>query len=120
MIARSSAALAPALAVASALALASCATLSAERVVYVEVDGDNSCLVTIDGRAHALPAETAALARRLRILAGPRASALMSLRPALTRPGCWDEAVAMVRAAGFPRIGFFGEEPERGAGPVGG
>jgi len=97
-----------------ALALASCATLSGDRIIYVEVGGDNSCVVTIAERTYPLPAQTRTLSTRLRGLAGLRASALMSPRPALTRPGCWDEAMALVRAAGFRRIGFFSEEPEPG------
>ncbi len=102
-----------------ALAIGGCATLSGERIVYVDVGGDNRCLVTIGARGYALPDEVAVLARRLRGLAGPRSSALMSPRPALTSPGCWDEAMALVRAAGFRRIGFFSEEPEPGAERIG-
>jgi len=102
-----------------ALASGGCATLSGERIVYVEVGGDNVCVVTIAARAFALPGEEAGLARRLRGLAGPQASALMSPRPALTSPGCWDEAVALVQAAGFRRIGFFSEEPEAATERIG-
>ena len=101
------------------IALCGCATLSGERIVYVDVGGDNACIVTIGERAYSLPDGSAGLAQRLRALSGPRASALMSPRPALTSPGCWDEAMALVRAAGFRRIGFFSEEPEPSAERVG-
>jgi hypothetical protein len=80
-------------------------------LVYVEVSGDNACLVDAAGRQFALPGQSAKLAARLGRLAQRSDSALMSRPPALTRPGCWDEAVALVQAAGFRRIGFFTDEP---------
>ncbi len=108
-----------AISIPAAFAIASCATLSGERIVYVEVGGDNACIVTIGRAAHPLPAQRETLGRRLRSAARGGASALMSPQPALTSPGCWDDVVAMVQAAGFRRIGFFSEEPESGAERVG-
>jgi hypothetical protein len=94
-------------------ALSGCATLPGGGAVWIGVDGDNDCRIDADGRAFALPADEARLADRLRRLARRSPSALIGPPPARTSPGCWDQAVAMVRAAGFARIGFFSnDEPE--------
>lgn len=91
--------------------LSACATMAGGDLVYIDVHGDDSCLVEAAGQRFALPEEVEALAARLRMLARRSDSALMSPPPALTRPGCWDEAVALVQAAGFRRIGYFSDEP---------
>ena len=91
-------------------ALAGCATPG---LPYIAVGGDNSCIVEAAGARFSLPEEAPALAARLRRLARRSQTALMSERPALARPGCWDEAVAAVQAAGFARIGFYSDEPDR-------
>ena len=92
--------------------VAACATPS---LPFIAVTGDNSCIVEAAGIRFDLPGEAAALAARLRALARRSQTALMSERPALARPGCWDEAVAAVQAAGFRRIGFFTDEPDPAA-----
>lgn len=86
--------------------------MSGNRVVWVGVDGDNDCRIDAAGRTFALPADEARLAERLRRLARRSRSALIGPPPARTSPGCWDSAVALVRAAGFERIGFFSNDPE--------
>lgn len=94
-------------------ALCGCATVAGSGgPVWIGVDGDNDCRIDADGRAFALPAEEAGLAERLRRLARRSPSALIGPPPARTSPGCWDQAVAMVQAAGFARIGFFRNEPD--------
>lgn len=92
--------------------LAGCATGAGDGggPVWIGVDGDNDCRVDADGEPFALPADEARLAQRLRRLARRGGSAIIGPPPALTSPGCWDQAVAMVRAAGFERIGFFSNE----------
>ena len=89
--------------------LAACATTPA--LPYVAVAGDNTCIVTVAGASYALPDQAPALAARLAGLARRSHSALIGPRPALARPGCWDEAVAAVQAAGFRRIGYFADDP---------
>jgi len=91
--------------------LSACATVGGNRVVWVGVDGDNDCRIDAAGEPFALPADEARLAERLRRLARGSRSALIGPPPARTSPGCWDAAVALVRAAGFARIGFFSNEP---------
>ncbi len=95
-------------------ALCGCATVAGTGgPVWIGVDGDNDCRIDADGRAFALPADEARLAERLRRLARRSRSAMIGPPPARTSPGCWDQAVDMVRAAGFARIGFFrNEEPD--------
>jgi hypothetical protein len=88
-----------------------CTTVSGNGIAFINVSGDNECLIEAAGREYAVPAEQAQLAERLRRLAGRSPTALMGARPALARPGCWDEVVAMVQAAGFRRIGFYSEDP---------
>ena len=85
--------------------------MSGGGIALINVGGDNDCRIEAAGRHYALPADETALAERLRALARRSPSALMSRPPALARPGCWDEAVAMVQAAGFHRIGFYSEDP---------
>ena len=98
--------------VALLLALApGCATLPEGGLVWIGVDGDNDCRIDAAGEPFALPADAARLAERLRRLARRTSSALIGPPPARTSPGCWDAAVALVRAAGFTRIGFFSNEP---------
>ena len=94
------------------LPVAACATPS---LPYIAVAGDNTCIVEAAGVRFSLPRQAPALAERLRRLARRADAALMSERPALARPGCWDEAVALVRAAGFARIGYFSEDPDPSA-----
>lgn len=93
---------------AAIMTLTACATPS---LPYIAVTGDNSCIVDAAGARFSLPNQAPALAAHLRRLARRSQTALMSERPALARPGCWDEAVAAVRAAGFSRIGFFTDDP---------
>ena len=100
-----------AFAAASIILAAACATVPGDGLVYVEVSGDNACLVEAAGRRFVLPGQAQALAARLARLAQRSDSALMSRPPALARPGCWDQAVVLVQAAGFRRIGFFTDEP---------
>jgi hypothetical protein len=97
------------LAAALLASLPACATLAGGDIVWIEVAGDNACRIEASGQSFALPAEEPALAAHLRRLARAGDSALMSPRPALTSPGCWDSAMALVRAAGFRRIGYFSE-----------
>ena len=92
-------------------ALPACATVGGGGIAFVNVGGDNACRIETAGREYVLPEEQALLAERLRRIARRSPSALMSPRPTLARPGCWDEAVAMVQAAGFRRIGFYSEDP---------
>lgn len=98
------------------LALAACATtaLDDDRIVFLDIDGDNTCIVTLDERAFALPDAATALARQLQRDARRGASAVIGPRPSRARPGCWDEAVAAVNAARFRRIGFLTDEPDGG------
>ena len=95
--------------------LPACATPT---LAYIAVTGDNACIVEAAGARFALPGQAPAFPAHLRRLARRSDTALMSERPALARPGCWDEAVAAVQAAGFRRIGYFTDDPEP-AGPVG-
>ena len=93
-------------------ALAGCATVPADDLVWIEVAGDNRCAVEAAGRSYALPDDSASLGEALRRLARRSGGALMSPRPVRASPGCWDEAMALVRAANFRRFGYFSTLPE--------
>lgn len=96
------------------LALASCATTGRDALVFIDVGGDNACLVEVDGRSYALPGGEAGLAAHLERLAGRGGGALMGPRPARTTAGCWDAAMALALDAGFARIGYLLDGPPGG------
>lgn len=91
--------------------LSACATPGRGDLVFIDVDGDNSCFVEAGGRRFALPGGEAGLAAHLHALAAQAGGALMGPRPARTSPGCWDAAIALALRAGFTRIGYFSETP---------
>ena len=95
-------------------ALSGCATVGRDNLVYIDVGGDNDCLVEAGGRRFALPGGEARLEAHLRRLAAHAGGALMGPRPQRTSPGCWDAAIALALHAGFARIGYFSEAPPRG------
>jgi hypothetical protein len=95
-------------------ALPGCATVARENLVYIDVGGDNDCVVEAGGRRFALPGGEAGLAAHLHALAAQAGGALMGPRPARTSPGCWDAAIALALHAGFARIGYFSESPAPG------
>ncbi len=98
--------------------LAACTTLTRNDAVFIEVRGDNSCLVDVEGRGFALPAAEAGLAAHLGRLAARTAGVVIGPRPARARPGCWDRAVALALRAGFRRIGYVSDGPPA-AGEIG-
>lgn len=92
-------------------ALSGCATVARTDLVYIDVGGDNACVVEAGGRRFVLPSGESGLAAHLHALAAHAGGALMGPRPARASPGCWDAAIGLALRAGFPRIGYFSEIP---------
>ncbi|PWG02900.1 hypothetical protein [Sphingosinicella humi] len=91
--------------------LTACASLTRDDAVFIDVGGDNSCVIEVEGRRFALPSAEARLEAHLRRLAARTAGVVIGPRPARARPGCWDRAVALALRAGFARIGYLSDAP---------
>lgn len=98
--------------------LPACATLGRDDLVWIDVGGDNNCVIDVEGRRFVLPGSETGLAAHLGRLADRTGGAVMGPRPARTSPGCWDAAMALARDAGFARLGYVSDAP-RPAGVVG-
>ena len=89
-----------------------CATTRSAPLVWIGVDGDDSCIAEVNGRHFSLPADSASLGAYLKQTARSAGGAVMGERPARTSAGCWDEVMALARAARFKRLGYISEGDE--------
>lgn len=97
---------------AATLALAGCATATEKSasLVYVGLAGAGPCSVALDGRRYQLPQDAAALARQAKQLAARSDGAIVGGEEGLSF-ACWRESMAIIRQAGFPRLGLVAEAP---------
>jgi hypothetical protein len=94
--------------------LSACASLTREDLVFIDVGGDNSCLIEVEGRRFALPGAEDALASHMSDLAARVGGALMGPKPERTTAGCWETAMTLAVEAGFARIGYLTDAPPYG------
>ena len=87
-------------------ALSACATLPQRDLVWIGVSGDEPCLVALDDRRFALPADAARLDTLARRLARRSAGALIGEVDGATSFTCWSRAIAALSGVGFRRLGL--------------
>jgi hypothetical protein len=91
--------------------LGGCATAPREpALAYLSLAGSGPCTVDIDNRRYVLPGDRAALDRRMKRLAARTEGAIVAGEEALSF-ACWRETMAIVRRAGFPKLGLVTDAP---------
>ena len=95
------------------LLLPACASGSQDDLVWIEVSGDQTCLVQAEGALFTLPGQEMVLKAHLQRLAQQAGGALVGAEPDRTSLACWAAATLATRNVGFRRVGLlaFPEPP---------
>jgi hypothetical protein len=92
-------------------ALIGCVTTPREPLTYLVLAGSGPCTVDVDEQRFTLPADGAPLAARLRQTAKRVEGALVDAGEEPLSFACYREAMALIKKAGFPRLGLVTAAP---------
>ena len=91
--------------------LGGCATVAREPLVYVVLAGSGPCTVDLNEKRFTLPAEAEPLGRALTRVAKNAEGALIDSGEEPLSFACYREGMALVRKAGFARLGLITAAP---------
>ncbi len=91
--------------------LAACATTPRDPLVYLVLAGSGPCTVDVNEQRFTLPGDAAPLAQRMKRLARGAEGALVDEGEAPLSYVCYRATMAIVRKAGFARLGLVTAAP---------